>query len=75
MYLLKIEKESKKEQNSNNFSLQQKKQQIRNLKIWKTLIRFMLTFILSEVASLQLEFKRIILHKELKSSLKISKLL
>lgn len=33
MYLLKIEKESKKEQNSNNFSLQQKKQQIRNLKI------------------------------------------
>ena len=75
MYLLKIEKESKKEQNCNNFSLQQKKQQIRNLKIWKTLIRFMLTFILSEVASLQLEFKRIILHKELKSSLKISKLL
>ena len=75
MYLLKIEKESKKEQNSNNFSLQQKKQQIRNLKIWKTLIRFMLTFILSEVASLQLEFKRIILHKELKSSLKISKLI
>ena len=75
MYLLKIEKESKKEQNSNNFSLQQKKQQIRNLKIWKTLSRFMLTFILSEVASLQLEFKRIILHKELKSSLKISKLL